>query len=112
MVSKAVPASEGIAPTLLETPWAPRPEDRLGFFGCSSNGGSIVRIGLLGHSRRKPPRHISIDCPACGQRHPVEPIWRRPTEADEGREPDLVVDLAAIDGADGADDDQPIEEAV
>lgn len=106
-MSKAVSANEGIAPTLLENPWYPGPEDRLGFYGCSARGGRIVRVGLIGHPRRKPPRTLMVDCPACGLDHQVKPTWRRSLEVDEGQEPELVIDLATITGDDGDEDDEP-----
>lgn len=111
-MSKAVPVTEGIAPTLLETPWSPRPDDRLGFYGCSAGGGRIVRVGLLGRPRRKPPRSVTVPCPSCGMPHTVEPIWRRPGEADESQEPELVIDLAAIAGEDWEDDEPTTGEAI
>jgi acetyl esterase/lipase len=90
-VSNAAPADAGIAPTLLENPWFPRPTDRIGFYGCSSGGGRIVRLAWLGRKGQKPPRTLSVDCPACGFTHNAVPTWRAPTDVDEGREPELAV---------------------
>jgi acetyl esterase/lipase len=98
-VSKAVSADAGIAPSLLETPWAPHPEDRVGHFGCSAGGGRVVRLALRGRDGHKPPRTLLVDCPACGVNHRVAPSWRRSHGGEEGR-PELVVDAEAIDGPD------------
>jgi hypothetical protein len=106
-VSTAIPANAGIAPTLLETPWSPRPEDRVGHFGCSAGGGRLVRLGLRGQKGRKPPKALIVACPACEQPHRVEPIWRRPSPRDPDAEPELIVDAATVesDGTAGEDED-------
>lgn len=94
-MSRAVPASEGVAPSLLETPWSPRAEDRVGFYGCRASGGRVVRVGLLGQPQRKPPRAVVVDCPACQQSHLINPSWRRPLDVDDDRAPELVISADA-----------------
>lgn len=67
---------------------------RIGFYGCTSGGGRLVRVGLSDESNR-PPRFATVDCPACGNEHKVELTWRQPSsEADEDREPELILDAA------------------
>lgn len=106
-MTKALPADAGVPSSLLETPWCPSPQDRLGFYGCG--GAGLVRIALRGKKGHKPPRAVTVDCPACGGRHLVRPAWRRPVKLDEGREPDVVLDLAefAEDGAEADEGEEP-----
>jgi hypothetical protein len=33
-----------------------------------------------------------VECPVCNNAHLVELIWRQPREADEGREPELLIE--------------------
>lgn len=65
---------------------------KVGHYGCDGDGGGgrLVRVGLVGDS--KPPRSASVECPVCKNTHLVELTWRQPREADEGREPELLVE--------------------
>lgn len=65
---------------------------RIGHYGCTSDGGRLVRVGLIGDSNH-PPRFAMVKCPACGHEHRVEVTWRQPREADEGREPELLIEV-------------------
>ena len=60
--------------------------------GCSAAGGKIVRLTCTIGDGSKPPRSLEVDCPVCGYHHLVKPIWRKPTERDQGRAGDLVVE--------------------
>ena len=94
-MSGAVPASAGVAPTLLETPWSPTAQDRIGYYGCTAGGGRLIRVGLVGDLDHKPPRAVRVACPACGNTHQVRPAWRRPTGDDKA--PDLLIVAAEVD---------------
>ncbi len=93
--------------------WAPASKhDRIGHYACSI-AGRLVRVGLIGRPRRKPPASIAVDCPACGRHHPaVAPLWRHPVAADEGRGVELLVEGASLDDEGSAEDDGAIGEAV
>jgi len=64
---------------------------RIGHYGCTSGGGRLVRVGLIGDSNH-PPRFAMVKCPACGNEHRVEVTWRQPREADAGRQPELLLE--------------------
>lgn len=63
---------------------------RIGFYGCAAGGeGRIVRVAFSGAGTR--PQAATVACPVCGEKHAVSLSWREPVDADEGREPDLVL---------------------
>jgi hypothetical protein len=53
----------------------------IGFYGCADRGGKLVRCISVGTV--KPPDSAKVDCPACGERHMVVPIWRPAVDGDE-----------------------------
>lgn len=66
----------------------------LGFYGCAGDGRSrIVCVAFVGEGR--PPYSAKVACPVCAAEHDITPMWRRPIEADQGREPDLVIETEA-----------------
>lgn len=67
-----------------------RQDGRLGFYGCAKAGESrVIRVAWQGEGRA--PRSADVECPVCDKRHRVEPIWRKATELDEGRKPDITL---------------------
>lgn len=76
---------------------------KIGSFGCTANRGQIVRVEWrpAPGERPGPPRNLLVDpCPNCDSRHLTQPTWRKPTERDEGVEPDVVVQGVVPDAAD------------
>jgi ribosomal protein L44E len=58
---------------------------RIGFFGCGSGAGQVIRM------QRKDPhtvkQQLTISCPACGHDHDVRPFWREYVpKVDDGKE--------------------------
>lgn len=54
----------------------------------------MVRV-VAEDGRQRATAHVN--CPVCGNEHPVRLMWRPTEEMDEGREADLV--LPAVDAA-------------
>jgi hypothetical protein len=67
--------------------------DRRGAFGCNAAGGAIVTLEWVSAPGAKPPRRVAVECcPHCNEPHPVVAVmWRKPTERDADREPDLIL---------------------
>lgn len=72
------------------------PTGTVGHYGCQA-GDRIVRVGVV-EGVDKGPAVIEVDpCPACGNRHmKVKPNWRRPTDLDEGRKAEVLVDAEGV----------------
>lgn len=60
---------------------------RVGFYGCSKEGGRVVSVGFTGV---RPPATVEVRCPQCGERHDVAPMWR-PIQPKENWEPEVVL---------------------
>lgn len=66
-------------------------DGKVGFYGCAASGRSrVVRCAFVGEG--KPPRGVEVACPVCGDEHTVAPMWRKPLDADVGRQPEIVVE--------------------
>lgn len=85
---------QGMSPenisTLQERSALKHRKPRIGFFGCGSGAGQVIRM------QRKDPcatkQMLTIDCPACGHGHTIRPYWRVYTPSiDDGKEI-LIVD--------------------
>jgi hypothetical protein len=82
-------------------------EARVAFFGCRVGEGGLVRVGLVDGEGSPPKGAIDLTCPRCGDPHRVKLSgWRRPTPADEGREPDILVDRVVATVGESANDDE------
>jgi hypothetical protein len=70
-------------PRLRRPPWA---------FGCNA-ARAIVTLEWVSAPGAKPPRRVAVECcPHCNEPHPVVAVmWRKPTERDADREPDLIL---------------------
>ena len=67
---------------------------KLGFYGCAADGRArVVRVAWAGEGN--PPRSAVLTCPACGAEHRAALSWRSATKADKGREPEIVLAVAA-----------------
>ena len=84
-----------MAPSISSTPRKPVKGQRVGFYGCYSGGGSLVRLGLPEGVERAPRSILIARCPACDGGHRTTAIWHRPEPRDEGLEPEVVV---GVDG--------------
>jgi hypothetical protein len=66
---------------------------RVGVYACSGGGGRIIRVAVP-EGVTRPPRAPLIDpCPGCDGPHRASITWREPTARDEGRQPDLILDV-------------------
>lgn len=72
----------------------PKPRERIGFYGCAADG--VARLVRVSTTRRvKGDSSARVRCPVCHLEHPVKIAWRAPVDADEGRQPDLVLGSAS-----------------
>jgi len=69
---------------------------RVGFYGCASGSGRLVRCAFVGAG--KPPESAKVACPACGLEHRAAPMWRPPSEVDGDRTAEVLIGAHPADG--------------
>jgi hypothetical protein len=63
----------------------------IGHYGCSA----ADRIVAVRPPRNDPSPHWThvwmAECPACGERHPIKPMWRRATASEHRSKPEFTL---------------------